>query len=437
MATLPQFKEEIDAFFTNDIASLTNLYISIRLHEVESMWGWTNWREFKEGAVWAGDPFAKLTEYYCYLIVKRAQGLTNDQITHLQLSADRDFLHQIGAGSVATTLSDYVDNRQKWGAVIPEDWLRVIPPIKELFARTIKARDRADEDRLIASELSKNKVAKFKESVVQHFSKDATLRSLFKQFDAYRDESNLPFTAKGIPKWGFNLLDDKAAYVDGWHTEYLDWGEHYGRDLATSENEVAFSEVLKGTHACTAAGGDSLEERILTALHELEAGGTQATLILAGLSIPYQLIVQRSRRFVPHWELKNAPRDRGFEGFFDLDGRKIPIYEIWTRGEEERNGVCALDIQKAFQWVQMSPINDESEMGSLHELFYFRILDLANNQDTRRDMLDRTPHIREQHPDDPHRHLSLKVWLQIFERFEIRTLNAQAARKFTFRAAQL
>lgn len=346
---LSKLRNLVDGTLSQNATELTEVYSETQKLGVRELWGWEWWTEIPEHGGFVGDPSAKkLTPYYCYLLLKSTDGISNEQIVQLKLPGDRDFIFEVGAqGRISAMFNDFVSDRRKWGRLVPEAWLERIPPLLTLFAKLTENQKRADEDQIIASSISENRISDFKHTFLVEFSKAAALRSILRWFGAFKDESRAHPGPPGTAKWGINTLDDKGAYLEASEPMYPDWAGNYARGCANSESVFLFNEILKNLPTSNCAEAKTVEAKLLAAIQGLINTGTKPRVILTAMGVSDSLELERSERFVPgHLERSPWKEITGFRGQFRFNKSKVPIFQIWPL--HERNIICVMDPAKCL-----------------------------------------------------------------------------------------
>jgi len=414
-----------------DPVSLTELLNSAYDPLGSARFGWQSWDALAERLESGGayDPHGALVEYYCYCLVKLCQNLSDEAIERQTLVGTRDFVHEISEhGRIATTLSSFEDDRTQWNALIPDAWLIKLAPLRKLFGRVVAEHKRAEDDQLISLPISPARIQAFRDRFLDAFEKAATVRALFKRCAAFVDKSRSHLPVGDRTKWGLSLIEDKAAFVDGWHVEYREWGEVHGRDLAESESQTAFRELFEAGYPLPDKRGESLEKRLHRALNELHEEGHSPTVVLANLNPIDMHNLHVSRVLVPRWKAKGrAAEIRGFEGRLRFERRQIPMYRI--RGAVPQGAVWIGDLSACAQWIQLPAADDKTEMEHLCKFFFLRIVDLGQDRMSHDAFLKSNPPWLASH-EEKDRFLSQRAWLQALERLEIKVTNPKACRKF-------
>ena len=421
------FLSEIDGLVPKNQEALTELYMSFSDHKLQSVWGWEWWDTPQEGP-WMGNPFEKITQYYCFQLAKACQALSRDQVLGLSFPRSGLFVNGVSAnGPVATTLESFSSDRDKWRDIIPDTWIANVEALGAAFERLVRENAREQEDRLIAAELDRNLLENFRSRFKSAFLANAGIRRVFTDCKAYRDESAVPPKNKGGLKWGLNVVEDKRFYVEKGLDP--DFGKRHGEQLGSSECQSAFEEVIKLLPESEVRQEEKIEDIIYRGITELRDSGHDSSAILMDLGFNRQTDLEQSSSFTAAWRLEAQFRENpAFIGIFLFEDRKIPVYTVW--GTSQKNRVCVMALPACMQWVQKSPIDDDSEIALAHELFSIRIADLAKEDELRTQILSQPPQwLSEQ--KDPDRYLRTHVWLQIFERFEFTLKQPDAGRKFT------
>lgn len=420
---------QIDGQLSTDPLELANLYISMEGPEPEQIWG----RIFYEAApmgAWVGNTG---TDYFCYLLLKSISQYNDQQFEALRLPTEPNFVSNIREGGpIAAPFRSFQDERDKWAKLVPDDWLNSIPKLQQVFTRTAAERKIADEDKVIRAPLDEEYLRAFRARFTKEFENNAVLRKLFKDRKAYKDEALVVSSPPTGPKWGLSLLDMKQAYTADGHSTYFNWPEEYARKLATSESEYVFHQILQELPNQDLTQVQGLEARITAIAHELRNRKIKPNIILVARQSILGLTTDSFKNFKPYWTLKSDFAEPwGFLGNMLIEDQQVPVFAVWTT--QDANLGCAIELPSCMLWKQQSPADNPGETPNVHGLFYMQITDFSSQIDSRRKILESNPEwLRAQ--ADKERYLSLRVWLQIFERFEIKVLNKNLGLKFNLSA---
>jgi hypothetical protein len=409
-------------------SELTDLYLSLSDHKLQSIWGW-EWWDAPEEASWVGDPMEKLNHYYCFLLARVCRSAPRDQVAAIRFPKSEVFTNAISDhGAIRATFNSFVADRSKWREVVPDSWIANVEVLVGIFEGLVTQNAREQEDSLIAAELDRNLLENFRNNFRHAFLGSAGIRSVFTRSEAYRDESSVAPKDKGELKWGLNIMEDKRFYVGVGSGLELDWGKRQGENLGSSECQFAFEEMLQLLPESEVGRGETPEEVVCRGIAELRGSRHVPSVIFMDLGFARQTSLENSPHFTAAWRLDAQFRqDPTFSGLFRFEDCEVPAHTVW--GTNQKNRLCVLALPECMEWVQKSPIDNDSEVGLVDGQFSIRIADLAKEDELRAQILSRPP-VWLIEKEDPERYLRTRVWLQIFERFQLALKQPAAGRKF-------
>ena len=91
-------------------------------------------------------------------------------------------------------------------------------------------------------QISQKKIGEFKNEVLKRFNELTILRKIFKYYKLYQDKTGEKYDGN-LNRFGINRVDNKAAFFDEWHVDYLGWGTHYGIDIASGEDSQILEKI--------------------------------------------------------------------------------------------------------------------------------------------------------------------------------------------------
>lgn len=427
---LKKFWEIVSRYLPSKIEDLIQVYQDTHSFEVEGFWGW-DWWEMEgrpEGVAGSIDVSSKFDWLFCVRALTLIKDLTKEQIDSAVIEPKRDFVYlfEKEEGPVKSKLNQIVDNEDKWLSIIPQEAFKKADDLKSLLDRIVGEQERKEENQLISSSLDPNEVDKFYRNFKVAFFKTAGLRAIFKlerSFTALKRR-----TKTDIKQWGFNQIDNKAAFIKGWYVNYSDWGKHYGEELASAEDYKSFKEIKEVIPVFKTKTKDPVE-KILQAIKFLKNKGYASSVILTTI---YPSEFYRSEfidaKFVPHYQI-DKPKFKaiaGCIGVFRYKKREIPVIDVRLRGsQDEKDSICVLDLDKLASFVQHVPYLEASEKQYSRDIFLFRVIDLNVDDNLRQKIIDKNPAWLQKH-DEPNHYLRQKVIINILERFEIRIRNKEA-----------
>jgi hypothetical protein len=411
-------------------SELTQLYLQMCQPEVEDFWG-NQLLDYPVGGGAVGSGHEMFGEYYSFLLLKSVQSFTDAMFEELLLPSAPELVVEVDVhGSIRNSLSSFETQRDKWRNFVPDAWLSKLPKLYGVFEKLISAQRRKDEDKLIGAAIEASYLKQFRQRFVQTFAAEAGLRQLFGHFKAYvppvRDEQ-LSFQ---IPRWGANVIDNRESYIDGVRRSTVKWPEEYARNLAFSESEKAFHDMLLLIPESNQAHeGIALSMRVASLGAELERSGAEPDVMLVGGECSFLYTEEWEHLFVPErpptvTKLSQVP---GFQGVLKLKGSEVPIIQVRTN--QDAGTACLLSFRTGISWRQYLPFDSETERQYQEEYFFFRIADLATEQGIREQIIRDSPAwLRE--IQEKERYLQQRVWLRVLERFEIQASGAVPGLRF-------
>jgi hypothetical protein len=275
--------------------------------------------------------------------------------------------------------------------------------LKEEAEKQISARHKS-------TNISSKRVKEFKKEVIKAFYEVATIRNIFTNYlNAYEDKTKEHTNEKR--RFTINIVDDKAAFFEEWHVHYVNWGENYGRDFASSEDTDLFNKIAKD---CI----DTIEEGFETTLVKIK---NPDDIIILSTKMAFWRFFEDSKNFRPKWYRDIKQLDvKGFDGWYDLNGKLIPIFNIYHRMID--NQILVLNKSKVGRLVQLSPLNHGESKESVEDIFYIDIQAYSENDKLMEEIIKEPPEWLKKIGNEKKQreHLKERVRIQIFERFEFR-----------------
>jgi hypothetical protein len=182
-----------------------------------------------------------------------------------------------------------------------------------------------EEIELSKQDLDIEIVSKFKQDVEKSWEEGATFRILLNSFGRYyaRPEAEIPEELRG-KNIGIHKLTEKSAFVKQNRIIFPDWGNSYGRGLASGENRIIQAEFASLPEKIVEVG--ELERTLENSIKELRENHL-APIILYG-DIDFHRQLYKIHDFEPSWRSKKpASKIVGFEGYYK-DSLVVRISEI-------------------------------------------------------------------------------------------------------------
>jgi hypothetical protein len=425
---LVRFMAEID--LQVGPADLTRVFLELSNPEMEERWG-NQLLDYPQGGGAVGSAHEMFAKYYSFLLLKSVQNFNDATFRELRLPSTPELVLELDVhGPIRNSLSSFETHRDIWGPIVPNEWLSKLPKLYSLFDTLISEQRRKDEDQLIGTGIDAIYLKQFQQRFVKTFAAEAGLRQLFVQFKAYVQPSSDGNLGSPVLRWGANILDSRESYIDGLRRSSVKWPEEYARNLALSESEKAFHEIL-GLIPETKQGQDGvvLSKQIANLEVELEKSGAGPDVMLVGGDCSFFYADEWAHLFIPEWSTKATKWSLvpGFQGVLKLKNSEVPIIQVRTN--QDGGTACLLSFRVGISWRQYLPFDSEDEQEYLEKFFFFRIIDLAAEKGIL-DQIIRDNPAWLQDIQEKERYLQQRVWLRVFERFEIQTSGKVPGLKF-------
>jgi hypothetical protein len=220
-----------------------------------------------------------------------------------------------------------------------------------------------------------------------------------------------------MPVYGVDTLDeDKAAYVEGWHVAYPDWGSGRGRQMANTEDGLVIPRIANGLAVEESVDLNDLVDRLVSAVEVLREQGYNPSAILVDSGSWFRRTFSEAEGFVPSWSPDCEPLDiPGFEGRL----RGIPLVIIWRALS---GSALVADFSALGRWIHYQVATAPGEIFELHlgEI----------DREKAEDLLDESPNLLDDlgaaNWEEGIWLLQQKVHLRILERFEYAVDDPQA-----------
>jgi hypothetical protein len=407
---------------SSDLNRLTTVFDSIEGRNAADQWGWSWWDVIPDGEARFVDTYTRPNQLYCFKALLLIGGLSTEQTAIINLPPSQNLarvMRQDSQRSLLTTLDNIRTNRDRWINILSPAQLDKIDALTEMLLRAKKTEEDAEEARLKSSGIDPDLLLKFKNAVVGEFTKQGHIRKLMKRLEAFKD---LPGKAPGsaVPSWGFNQLDDKAAFIKDWPVGYAGWGAAYGRNLAQSEDHVSFEQLVAGIDQKKGVSQENLITEIELAVRE---GRFKDPIIIQSLihNIEYEEI-RRNDLFIPKYR-DDCPKTPisdldGFLGALKCGTEKIPVFDVFVRGGDFKNHVLVTDLAKLAHWEQYSPVDEQEDDVHVTSSLFIRVIDLNRDDGVRNRILSENPAWLAEKPDKEG-YLRGRVVIKIFEKFKV------------------
>lgn len=419
--SLKQFYNLLNSQITLSIEELTKVFDSCRNFTSEDYWGWDDWETIADGEVHIIDVHSKFDYFYCVKMLGLLRGMTDEQIAQLDMPYSRDlaFLaeNRNDNNTLVSKLNQIKQNPQDWLFIIDQQAIDKVDKCIELLQLIKQKQEDKEKKYLKTVAVDPEKLQEFKDKIKDGFAESAKVRPLVKVYGAYLDKfDENPGTT--IPSYGYNQVDEKAAFVKDWYVHYGGWGDQYGSGMANSEDQIFFETIVNNLTQKIEITGDSLIDSINESIDKY--GFTDPVVIQ---SLDYMLeydSIKGSEHFIDRWR-NDCPKTKisqlgGFLGVLKYGSRIVPVFDIFIREKTLNNKVVVTDLSQLGVWEQYLPIDKPEDTTFVNGLFYIRVSDLNVDDEVRQKILTENSAWLQEYVDKEG-YLRQKVNVRVYQKF--------------------
>lgn len=400
-----------------DLIDLTKLFLRCHDHSVVNFWGWEWWIMPMDGEVHSIDFLGKIAWVYAVKCLMIINMMGTESIASIKLPCSRDlqYLVEKDESTIKSIINNIITNIDKWKGILPGEIGTKKDALFKAFDSAAIAQIAEEQSLLIKSKVSPKKISDFTASLLDCYLKNNTLHVLIERYGKFYNKVKDDYKGE-IKSIGYNQIDDKGAFVDGWHMGYPSWGSQYGSGMGLSENTILFNELTKPMPRKEITK-EGMIDQIEICLGDLIKKEYSPNIIVATLDITDYRVIAEDTRYVPKWKLE-GPRNNiaNYEGILKTKYGDYPVFRLYRNIEKGLVGV--FDLKKLATLTQYNPNDNQSEDEFLNEQFYIRIIDLNEDDQTRNDILKASPKWLNAHTDKEH-YLRTKVITKVYMRQEL------------------
>lgn len=428
-AVLLQMLRKIETELPTTLKRLTEIFGDEENHSAARRWGWDWWDLVPDGEARFVDTFTRPNNFYCFRALQILGGMTPEDIARANLPpapAIRSMTREGSGRSLLATLDQIRATTARWLRVLTQAQIDKIDALQEILLRAKVAEEQAEEERLRNSGVDPGILSDFKKQVLHTYTKGGRVKKLMIKLGVFNDRLDTK-PGNTIPSWGFNQLDDKAAFIKDWPVGYAGWGTSYGSGLAQSEDQISFSKMVEGAGTQKNVTRATLLSEIEQAVRE---GGFKKPIIVQSLvsSIEYQEI-RRNELFIPKYH-NDCPKTDisdldGFLGVLKCGTKIVPVFDILARGRDLKNRVLVADLERLAHMDQYSPVEEPDEDMHLFGPLSVKVIDLNADDAMRAKILSEDPAWLAE-KSDKEGYLKSRVVIKVYEKFKVEIDDAAA-----------
>lgn len=231
---LLEYFNALSSRLPSDLKELTAMFLKCHDFDVEHFWGWGWWTLPMDGEVHSIDFLGKTTFLYCVKALQIANTSKAESLEKIGLPHSRDFVHMVEKEDsiIKKTITDLLNESAEWDGIVPLLEAGKKDALFKAFDIAKEKQIKEEEDFLINSKLSQAKIGEFIKGFFGGYKGNCAMHALFEKCGQYDDQIRQVY--RGSQKsMGYNRLDDKGAFIDGWYVHYLSHGEQYGSGMAS------------------------------------------------------------------------------------------------------------------------------------------------------------------------------------------------------------
>jgi len=428
---LAKFYTDIANRLPSTLPELTELYASSRQFETERFWDWDNWEMIPDGGVQSIDFHSKLDRLYCVKTLLVLKGLAEEAINSIVLPYSRYLAYlaedRPNSNTLINMLDTIVANPTQWNFILPQPAIEKIPALKTLLGKAKVAQEKSEEEYLKTVKIDSDKLKEFRNKVKESFYKSGYLRPILVGFGAYKDLTSETPGVK-VPSYGYNQIDEKAAFIKDWHVHYSGWGENYGQGMASSEDQLVFEQMVAGA----GSKRDVTKQNVISEIEKiLNENKLKDSVVLQTLDHMYEydqlqksdLFISRYTRDCPKTKLDSS---HGYKGVLKIAGQNVPVVDIFVRKAELKNKVIVTDLSSFGVLNQYSPIDKPEDTECQYDIFFIRVSDLNQDDQRRQKIITNNPAWLKEHEDNEG-YLRQKALINLYQKFEFKIIEPKSA----------
>jgi len=348
---------------------------------------------------------------FCIQCLKLVGGMDEKQRESATIPHSREIvsLAENESSPLRQVLKQIEQGASKWTAIIGEESFKAIPAFERVLDKAVQAQKQEDAEFLKAAQVSVQRVGMVKREIVDAWKKNAMFRHIVQKYGDYEFVDKPP---KGKGFFGFNQLQPKDIYVDNTGTVAEGWGSHFGRDLASGEDESFVEKVLNNVEELDKSVVDRDPVHVITeALDKSERANYKPVIVILNSWSAFAA-VEKSGSF----HKRENHFGQGLVGHF----RNRPLFHLQYRGAPF---IIVIDLKRFGVWRQFRPLRLFKEEEYISEELTFCVKPFTEK--TAKDAVQQNPKLLldrngNQRPETKViSQLQLQVHFRLLEQYEL------------------
>lgn len=346
----------------------TKLFLAADKNNVPIFYGWDFWDD-EDDLTTVETRFSSdewLYRFYCLFGLKMFDTARDADKVALPLETDKSYFSSSGldyvANKVASTCNEIKSSKDLYGWYLSSDDLSKLEGFVAYHKRGVEEYKKREEIKLINAPIDDLKVSKFKDSFIKAWDDNTTLRKVFKEYNAFIDETSKDWDGKDNNGLGYNKLERKDLFIAEPDSDFSSFGEHYGSSLGSSEDDYITKQIIE-TLPVIEMGEEGLENKLVATIDTLKSRDYSPSVILVGGWKAHEGILS-STKFASKWALDTPYKNSAtFMGTFD----GINVFETLDRPNKSQ--IVVLDLNKVGSFKQLPTSTPGAHFSFSIELF--------------------------------------------------------------------
>ncbi|MFA6094838.1 MAG: hypothetical protein WC757_03060 [Candidatus Paceibacterota bacterium] len=427
-----RYFEKLRTLIPTDISKITDLFIEVIDHDVQSYFGWDWWDIIPDGEVRMMNFSDDIESFYIFLVLESLKNKTPEEIGVITLPPSRELASMAeNNSSIHRKLSDLgiIPNFDQFISVQARQKTEAL---KSLIEKARKDQEEIERKEIMEKSISSNRVEEFIKLFLKEFYGHTSLRSLFVNQGKLEDKTH-GVDISPVQLWGYNQIERKEAFFESWHVSYGGWGQQYGEGFARSEDGLIYKRISENL-------SNKKHISFIDLIPEVEKtiskdGFTKPILFSPFANSLEMQTLRSSEKFVAGWDNRKDHMGLNkysfYVGYLDFKTSRIPIFRV-INGDNTKRDACLVDMNRIGTLTQYPPIKELGDKDFQKDIFMFKIIDLNLDEEKRKKIIDDKPKWLEDKIDSDS-YLRGKVLLNIYSKVEFNVTDSEAGIYFTFK----
>lgn len=411
-----KFYDAVQNKLPTKIEEFTEVFLQSHDFKTEDYWGWDFWEMRPDEDVHTINVLEKLEQFFVIKALSLLRSKNDIEIEKINLPHNRDlaFLAE-GTRDAMKTIDDIEKNPDNWKFVLDDEAIKKCSALRGLLKKAHGQQEQDDSKRKRETNISKDKVEKFKKSFLENYTQSHSVKELLKGLNLYADKTTKKAGLE-IRNLGINTLFDKAAFFGddvSWHVSYGGINEAFGfgRSMAHGENDQVLEAISNKATEIVTGNFESTLTNIKT---------SNIVLIATNQAI-WKFLERSNPNWIPKWhrEFPKELSNQMIDGVYKFQNKLIPVYQLFTP-KAEHSDIYVLDKTKIGKFIQYSPLDNKDKPDLAYNTFLINVQEFIPNSDLINEFLTKPPQwlLDAGSQNKQIEYLQEQVLIHVFEKYE-------------------